>query len=286
MKKLLIAGVVASMSLTAVADVSLIGKWKSTITNDNGPSTLVNDLDLTLKGKVNNDTMITTTFENIGKTDSNTVEVKQMYIQTSIEGLDAKIGKSKGQDGKGLLQDVSAVSNKITLSTNVGGINVSATQKSGDGNATADISGEFGGVFLSAENVLNSNRFLTGSLSVGNIDILAERQKTTVGTNTGIQLSTTMVGGALTGVYIDVEDTIGVTHDGILENISDANNGSTVKGAVVSLPTLLGDVTGKYIVKNDLSTVRAELNRGNMTYIYSKTENTDSVLKAELSVTF
>jgi len=95
-----------------------------------------------------------------------------------------------------------------------------------------------------------------------------------------------MVGVALTGVYIDVEDTIGVTHDGILENISDANNGSTVKGAVVSLPTLLGDVTGKYIVKNDLSTVRAELNRGNMTYIYSKTENTDSVLKAELSVTF
>jgi hypothetical protein len=84
---------------------------------------------------------------------------------------------------------------------------------------------------------------------------------------------------------MDINDATVVTQDdGIVGDVSDATG--TVKGAVASLNTSIGTVTGKYVVKNSLNTVTAELERGIWTLGHTKTEGTDGATTAKINVAF
>ena len=284
--KLLLASFVAT-SLSATAGVTINGNYEGTFTDGNpGASTYAQDLDLTLKGTVADGTSVTATFENL--TGGSTVTSTQVFIETQVEGLNFKGGNYKSQNGTGLMQKKSAVINQFELGTDVAGFGVSVAQTSGDGNATGDVSGSVAGIDVTIQNVTNDSRYVSASTSISGLDINVETQETATGTtNTGASIATTIAGMTVTGVIIEVEDTTGITqNDGILGDISDASNGKTITGVVASTDTVLGTVTGKYIDKNDTTTYVGKLQRGVMEYGYTKTENTDGVFDAVITVSF
>jgi len=285
MNNLISATIVAtSISTSAIAGFGITGNYEGTITDGSG-ATYAQDLDLTLTGSVADGTTVTAKIEDL--TGGSTLTTNQLFIETTIEGLNFKGGKYKGQKGEGLLQAEGTATNKMAISTDIAGFNLKVNQVSGDANATVDTSASFAGVNLKVQNIADSTRFITASTSVGAVNLNVESQKTATGTNTGGSASTTVSGLSVTGVMIDVEDTTGITQDdGILGDISDASNGKTVKGVVVSTDSALGTVTGKYIDKNDATTYVAKLKRGIMEYGYSKTENTDGIFSGTLELTF
>jgi hypothetical protein len=189
------------------------------------------------------------------------------------------------------MQKESAAAGQFEVSTEIQGFGVSIGQASGDANATADLSTNVLGVNVNVQNLANTDRFISASADIAGFSLNVERQKTATGVNTGGSI-TTIFGTEtqvfeLTSVMIDVEDTAGITQDdGILGDISNAQSGKTISGAVLSTNTPMGMITGKYIDKNDLNTFVAELERGVMEYSYTKTENTDGVISASITVTF
>jgi len=287
MKKLFLATAVATtLTTTAFAGMEISGKYEGTLTDGNpGASTYAQDLDLTLKGTTD-DTSVTATIENLAGGD--TVTTNELYIETSIEGINFKGGKSKGMNGNGLLQKKSSATNKIQLSTDVAGFDVAVNQTSGDGNATVDLGGSLAGVNVSVQNAGNDTRYVTASTSIAGLDINVETQETASSTtNTGASISTTVAGMTVTGVVIDVEDASGITQDdGILGDISDATANKDLNGVVVTTASTLGELTGKYINKNDKTTYVGEVERGVWTFGYSKTEDTDGVATAKINVSF
>jgi hypothetical protein len=88
-------------------------------------------------------------------------------------------------------------------------------------------------------------------------------------------------------VFVDVNDATAITQDdGILGDISGANNGSTVKGAVISTATSFGTVTGKMYEVNDTTTFAGEVERGALTVGYTKVDNVDGVFDAKINIAF
>ena len=180
----------------------------------------------------------------------------------------------------------------MQVGLDVTGVNVVVGQVSGAGKATVDAAATVAGLEVSAENVTATDRLITVVANFFGFNTTVETQETSVARNTAVSagLDVSIAEGtsvALTGVYIDVKDAAGVTQDdGILGDISDATTGSTVKGAVASLNTAVGNVTGKYSVKNDKNTITAEVERGVWTLGHTKTEDTSGVTTAKINVAF
>lgn len=283
MNKKLIALLAASSVTSAMAGIELTGKYEGTI-SEGSASTYAQDLDLTLVGTIAGSS-VTVTMENLEGGDN--VTTNELFVETSIEGINFKGGKSKGKNGGGLLQKKSAATNKMALSTTLGGFGVGINQVSGDSNATIDVSSSVGGIDVTVQNMTNDSRFITLSTSIGGVDFDIERQKSGAGINTGVVGTAVVAGVEFSGVYIDVEDNTGVTqNDGILGDISGTNNNSTIAGAVVVLDTTIGELTGKYISKNDEITYVSKIKRGVMEYGYTKTEDTDGLFEAVLTLKF
>jgi hypothetical protein len=279
--------IIAVTSLTAAnAAVNITGDYKGTITDGSG-TTYVQDLDLTLTGSTG-DTTVTATIEDLAGGD--TLKTNELYIETVIDTLNLKAGTYKGQNGAGLLQKKSAATNKLGLSTTIGGFGVGLEQASGDANMTIDLNGVVSGISVTVQDVVNDSRYITAAASIGPLAVTVETQDTGVGVNTGVAITTSLasmetVGIDSTVVFIDVNDAAGVTQDdGILGDISDAV--TDVTGVVVATTFDIGTITGKYIDKNDATTLVSELERGIMTYSYTKTENVDGVFAAELNISF
>ena len=197
--------------------------------------------------------------------------------------VQVKGGKFKSQNGLGLLQKKSAATNKIQLGLNdtIKGLDLNAVSE--DGDVSTNVGATLGPITIMAQNVVDDNRFITAYAEVLGAILNVETQDTGVGTNTAYSASIP----GLMGVVIDVKDTTGVTQDdGILGDVSGANTGSTVKGAVASLNTTLGNVTGKVATVNDINTYTAELQRGVWTLGHSKTEDTDGVTTAKININF
>jgi hypothetical protein len=278
---------VAATVMTANADVTITGDYTGFITNDSSVTSYAQDLDLTIKGTMlDNTTSVTATIENI----SDTLTIGELYVDTTIEGLNVKLGKSKGLNGLGIMNKKSVAVNQLEIGLDAAGYGVSVNQVSGEGNVTFDTTGSLGGINFKIQDIANTERYISASNVVAGIEVALEYQKTAVGTNTGLAASTEVAGYGLTYAQVDVGDASGVTQDGsvtnertsILEDISDAVTGKVVRGIVVSR----GDVTGKAINKNDKMTYVAMLNRGPMQYSYSKTESADGIIGAKVSFDF
>jgi len=288
MNKNLIAVLAATTMTTSMAAVDFSANYEGTLT-DGGAATYEQDLDLKMVGSAG-DSSVTVLMENL--TGGSAVTANQAWIETSLEGLAFKGGNYKSRNGNGLLQKKSAATNQFEVSTSIAGAGLTVAQTSGDGNATVDASATIAGVDVNVQNVSATDRFITVVANFFGFGTTIETQETATGRNTAVAANAGIAiseGTSIdvTGVYVDVKDTAGVTQDdGILGDISGANTGSTVKGAVASLNTTLGNVTGKYAVVNDLNTITAELQRGVWTFGHSKTENTAGVTTAKINVAF
>lgn len=289
MKNLLLATAMATLTTASMADLSITGKYKGKISEDSTTKNYkyVGDLDLTLKGKAG-DTIFTSTFENIGKSADKTVKVKQSYIETPItDTINFKGGTYKSTKGKGLLQE-SSTKDRMQFSTDVGGISASVMQVSNESKQEVTLSTTVGPATVTVENISNDTRFITVQSELGGVSLLAEVQEASAGkTNKGLQAGISVGSIALTGVVIDVQDASGVFQtDGILGDISDANDNSTVKGVVAVTQIGENTVTGKYITKNNLNTMVGKLNVGLWELAATKTENTDAKFDASITVKF
>ncbi len=287
MNKNLMAIIAATtISTTASAGFFLTGDYEGTATDGNpGAATFAQDLDIKMVGTNDAGTSVTATFEDL--TGGSTVASTQVFVETSLEGISFKGGNYEGQNGAGLLQATSAVTNQMEVGFGVDQFGITVGQGSGESNATVDVNTSVAGVDLNVQNASATDRFISAVADFFGFGVTAEYQKTATGTNIGGTINSTVAGLDVTGVVVDVEDTAGVTQDdGILGDISDAANGKTVKGVVASTTTTLGTITGKFIEKNDLNTYVAELERGIWTFGHSKTENADGVTTAKINVSF
>lgn len=283
---------VAALGVSALsfADISITGTYEGEFSNGgSGAYEYTQDLDLAVRGR-QGDSTVTVTLEDLGKDANNTaVSTNQVWIDTKLAGLDVMAGKKKGQNGNGLLQKASAASQKFSVSTNIGGAGVKATQASGDGNAKLDASFDLAGVSINAQNVTNDARFVSLGYSINGIDVAYETNEASVGkTNTAYSVGSKVGPIGVTYVNIDIEDAAGVTQDdGVLGDISDAVAGKDLNGVVGTLDVAeIGTITGKYINKNDLTTVVAKVKDGIWEVSASKTENADTTFGGKINVAF
>ncbi len=290
MNKNLIAVLAATTMTASIATVDITGTYEGVLTDGNpGAAAYGQDLDLKMVGTAG-DSTVTVLMENL--TGNSAVTASQVFIESGIEGITFKGGSYKNQNGSGLLQAESAITNQFEVGTHIAGVSVSAGQVSESSNTTVDAGFGIAGLGVNVQNATATDRFISVVTNFFGFGITAETQNTTVGRNLAVALDTSIALNesssiALTTVYMDVKDTAGVTQDdGILGDVSDAATGSTVKGAVASLNTSIGDVSGKFITKNDVNTYVGELTRGVWTFGHSKTENTDGVTTAKINVAF
>lgn len=290
MKKLVLATALATMATVSFADVSISGKYQGTIKEDSttGNYTYTNDLDLTLKGKVG-DTVMTSTFENIGKdTSDSSVKVKMVYIETPLtDGINFKGGTFRHKNGTGLLQE-SSTKTRMRVTGDLGDFNVGVTQESNTGDSEYSFGGKLGPATVTVYDAMEDDRFITVTGEMGGVNLAYETQEYSAGkTNTGVSAGLSVGGIDLTGVYLDVQDTAGVFQtDGVIGNVSDANNGTTVTGFVASTDTSFGKVTGKHITKNDINTLVGQVQVGDWKFTTTKPENADATYSASIKVSF
>jgi hypothetical protein len=286
-KKYLLAAMVAT-TLTANADITISGDYEGTFTDGSG-ATYAQDLVLTLVGS-SAGYKVRVMLEDL--TGGTAVTTSQVFVETSIEGIGLKAGNYKGQNGGGLLQRQTAVSNQFEIAVDTGFADVHVGQVSGDSTLTLDVDTTVAGFgHVSIQNVSATDRFISVITEFFGIGVYADTQNTSVGRNTAVTanalIGTENAFFEVTGMVVDVNDATAVTQDdGLLGDISDAVNGKIVTGLVVATNTLYGTVTGKLIDKNDKNTYVAEVEKGVLTLGYAKTADTDGVVSGEINIAF
>jgi len=285
--KLLIAALAAT-TLTANAAIDITGNYEGTFTDGSGAS-YAQDLDLTLVGSTEG-AKVTVMMEDL--TGGSTVTATQVFVEADLEGIDVKAGNYKNQNGSGLLQTTSAVTNQFEVSTSLAGASLTLGQVSEASKVTVDASMEIAGLDVNVQNVTATDRFITVVTNFFGFGTTVETQNTAVGRNSAVALTANIALGetsavTATTVYMDVNDATTLTQDdGILGDVSGATNGSSVKGAVLSTATSFGTVTGKMYDVNETNTFVGEIARGALTVGYTKTDDVDGVVDAKIDVAF
>ena len=285
--KLLIAALAAT-TLTANAAIDITGNYEGTFTDGSGAS-YAQDLDLTLVGSTEG-AKVTVMMEDL--TGGSTVTATQVFVEADLEGIDVKAGNYKNQNGSGLLQTKSAVTNQFEVSTSLAGASLTLGQVSEASKVTVDASMEIAGLDVNVQNVTATDRFITVVTNFFGFGTTVESQNTAVGRNSAVALTANIALGetsavTATTVYMDVNDATTLTQDdGILGDVSGATNGSSVKGAVLSTATSFGTVTGKMYDVNETNTFVGEIARGALTVGYTKTDDVDGVVDAKIDVAF
>ena len=285
MTKNLIAVLAATMTTASMAVVDITGNYEGTFTDGNpGAASYAQDLDLTLVGSTDG-AKVTMTMENL--TGGTAVTANQVFVETAIEGIALKAGNYKNQNGSGLMQKTSAVTNQFEVSTSIAGAGITLGQVSEASKVTVDASLEVAELDVTVQNVTATDRFITVVANFLGLGVTAETQNTTVGRNTAVSATTTVGGLNATTVVIDVNDATAMSQDdGILGDISTAVNGKKVVGGVLSTATTIGTVTGKAFEMNDAMTYTGEIERGALTVGYTKADNTAGVTTAKINVSF
>jgi len=285
MTKNLIAVLAATMTTASMAVVDITGNYEGTFTDGNpGAASYAQDLDLTLVGTSGAST-VTVMMEDL--TGGTAVTANQVFVETAIEGIALKAGNYKNQNGSGLMQKTSAVTNQFEVSTSIAGAGITLGQVSEASKVTVDASLEVAELDVTVQNVTATDRFITVVANFLGLGVTAETQNTTVGRNTAVSATTTVGGLNATTVVIDVNDATAMSQDdGILGDISTAVNGKKVVGGVLSTATTIGTVTGKAFEMNDAMTYTGEIERGALTVGYTKADNTEGVTTAKINVSF
>ena len=163
-KQLLIAAVAATMSVSAMADISIAGAAKVNYTSVDFDGTTAStnkfsrEMDLKITGK-SGATTVVMNFGNdtLGNAASTGISSEDTYVATSIEGVSLKVGA--WDNGNNALRASSRGDNKLSASTTMGGVTITydastetASSKLAD---TIKLSGDIAGVSASYKSVDN-----------------------------------------------------------------------------------------------------------------------------------
>jgi len=188
MTKNLIAVLAATMTTASMAVVDITGNYEGTFTDGNpGAASYAQDLDLTLVGTSGAST-VTVMMEDL--TGGTAVTANQVFVETAIEGIALKAGNYKNQNGSGLMQKTSAVTNQFEVSTSIAGAGITLGQVSEASKVTVDASLEVAELDVTVQNVTATDRFITVVANFLGLGVTAETQNTTVGRNTAVSATT------------------------------------------------------------------------------------------------
>ena len=287
-KQLLIAAVAASMTSVAMADVSISGNYKATVTAQaDAATTTIQDLDMKIVAKGTAGTATLVLDGGNGATDAFGT-VTQLSMSTTILGLNAKMGDWKGTSGAhGLLNHSGLSTGKVELSTTVAGVSVAAATTSTNKNASVTLAGNVAGFDVKVQNATDSSRMISLSGDIAGVSVAMERTKQTGGTNTAYSISGSTSGLDITYAAAKINSTAAGTNqadDNIFGNIEALKGGEKATALQVKTATAFGPATVKFAKVNGVKTNSVSVTNANVTYKYAKT--TDAKAKLSAKVTF
>jgi len=230
-KQLLIAAVAATMSVSAMADISIAGSAKAN--SKNGVASIESDLKIT--GKSGDTTVVANIALDSGvDTGSQAGDmVEDLYLTTSFQGVNIKAGTYRS--GKSDLDVTDATpSARYNLSTTMGGIKLAYEAKA----ATSDIaiSGTIAGVAVSHKIKSSDDTETTISGSVSGVNLKWNQEHTDSGdtNNTAVTVSTEF--GGVTATYVKVDTDTAQAMDGYIGTATvNANSDASALGLSTSV---------------------------------------------------
>ena len=245
MNKLLMAAAAATLATSAHAAVSISGDYEGTLTQSGVYS---QELDLKLVGSTPFGSVTAIVDENQVLTD--------LYTTAKLRGIDLTLGT---------IESV----NTIKASTTVAGMTVTV-EKPATGKESLDVSGKFGGIDVTVEDITRSDRETTFGSTIAGVTSTISYQKTTAGTVLDVDASTKV------GNF-----TVALEHD-------KAADDTTSNGGSVSMPLgLVGTIKGGVaIASTDVKTYTVEVTQGILTGKWEKVGSADGVISAIAKISF
>ncbi len=229
-KQLLIAAVAATMTSVAMADISITGAAQVNYTNTDydlaataDTNTISHDVDLKISGSAGATTVVmdientnaagdaaATTIAATGTDEAadavtvaatvNELNVKNVYMTTSIAGVNVKAGTWYGSDS--LLGNGSQTANQVSLDTTISGVKVQYEDNMSTQSVT--LSGSVSGVALSHEIFDGkTDTSVSGSFAGVNVAYRSVDSDTNTSDKTSLEVSTEVQGATLTYANIN-----------------------------------------------------------------------------------
>jgi len=279
-KQLLIAAVAATMSVSAMADVSISGAAKANITSVSGSDTTYStDIDLKIVGKAG---VTSATIDLETKQTSGSMDIKNAYVKTSVAGANIKVGNWYGGDsllGNGGNDNVAQISVDYTMN----GVKLQWEDQAGSDSVT--VSGSVAGVKVSHE-IFSAKTDTKVSTDVAGVSITYRSVDNDVDASdmSSLELSTTVSGIKLAYATVDANSS----------HSSDAFFGDTTftdaSGVSATMALAGNNVTVKSFDKDDVDTVKYIVNRpmagGTFEATITDTDGSDTSVDLELAVKF
>jgi len=249
-KQLLIAAAVTSMSLNAMADITISGEAK--VNSRSGDHSM--QADLTITGKSGDTSVVA----QIGLDANN--EVEQLYTTSKVAGVDVKLGSWKNQKGELGVAYTGGLGNsrRIEASTSYGGVKLTYEDWSGAGGTKVAVAGKIGGVktWLKKHDQKTEVK-LSGS--IGGIDIATHLKDYDEGSlDSSVTLKTSMQG--LDFTYVNTTSDMGTNMDGFI--LKSSCGCITEANAFGASANILGNkITYKDIMVNGTYEEKLILNR-------------------------
>ena len=286
-KQLLIAAVAATMSVSAMADISIAGSAKAN--SKNGVASIESDLKIT--GKSGDTTVVANIALDSGvDTGSQAGDmVEDLYLTTSFEGVNIKIGEYRSGASE-LDQTSAAASTRYNLSTTMSGITVAYEATAGASDVA--LSGTVAGVSVShkIKSSDDTETTVSGSLSGVNLSWNQEHDDSEGTNDTAITVSTEFSGVTATYVKIDAEGD-DVVSDGYVGKFDTLRAGQEASAFGISTSLAGNTVTLKKIDINDVDSTKIVINRAlasgaTFEAVYTDNDGSNDVLDLELAVKF
>ncbi|MCS5550473.1 MAG: hypothetical protein NZ811_03040 [Gammaproteobacteria bacterium] len=279
-KQLLIAAAVASMSLNAMADVSISGEAKiNSKSGDHWMST-----DLTITGKSGDTSVVA----QIGVDNNNAVE--QLYMTSKVAGIDVKAGKWNRKKSE-LYTRSYGLERRIQASTSFGGIKLTYQDFSGSGGTNVAVASLIGGVKV-MHKVKDTSTETKVSSSVGGIDVAYHEKGFDAGfIDDSITVKTSIQGVELT--YVDTSSDSGTSMDGFFgkhhSGVTEANGvgiSTSIAGNKLTFKMMDMIVDGVDDNKDKLILTRKLSSGATFEATYVDSKSNENSLDLELAVKF
>jgi len=249
-KQIIAAAVAASVSAVAIADISITGDAKyEYLYTDNSDGTTANqantEMHINIAGKKGDTSVVLKTEIDSHGASGSTLDIEDNYLTTKVGDITVKAGNyASGTSGLlGEIDEGGRATNKVTLSTNVGGVKVYAGntgRETGEGMTALQEDMFAGVVFSAAGNTIelkkNSSTVdsmgIKGSMAGLNYRVEQKNNDTANSDVTFAEVGTTVGGMSISYAMIDADqgDLVGETDSSIFAKEMGNLSGSTEDG--------------------------------------------------------
>jgi hypothetical protein len=237
-KQLLIAAVAATMSVSAMADISIAGSAKVNYTTTDFDGTAANtnkfsrEMDLKITGK-SGDTTIVMNFGDLDNV-SDQPDLEDAYVSTSIGDVSIKTGT--WDNGNNALRASARGDNKFSASTTMGGVKIAydvttetASSKLAD---TIKLSGDVAGVAVAYKSVDNGEDIsLSTTISGVKVSYLALNRDAANTDRSVVEVSGTVAGIGIKVAQADADSSTRISGDTWMGDFEDSTYDGTTSGA-------------------------------------------------------